>query len=155
MVAEIFGYFCAVIVGTCVGTSWWRRIYSFDPRYWSIYFNIPPVLAGAYSLFIDRCYEPLSVPFPKIQASTRSSQDRHHVRYAFDRLQLSLRGLLLFRTFPMCFSARAVMRAQRRERMLLLGLFAILMVAASVPMIRGKARHRFEQQKVSHCTCGP
>ncbi|HEX8060856.1 MAG TPA: sulfite exporter TauE/SafE family protein [Cyclobacteriaceae bacterium] len=133
MIAEIFGYFCAVIVGLVLGLLGGGGSILSIPILVYL-FNIPPDIAGAYSLFIVGVTS-FAGAIPKYK------QHLVHLKTGIVFGLPSIISIFITRSFIVPSIPDEIVDIGGfllTKRMLLLGVFAVLMVLASVPMIRGK-----------------
>jgi uncharacterized membrane protein YfcA len=133
MVAEIFGYLAAVIVGLVLGLLGGGGSILSIPILVYL-FNIPPEIAGAYSLFIVGVTS-------FVGAIPKYKQQLVHLKTGIVFGLPSIISIFITRSFIVPNIPDHIMDIggyDITKRMLLLGVFAILMVLASVPMIRGK-----------------
>ncbi|MEI9919108.1 MAG: sulfite exporter TauE/SafE family protein [Bacteroidota bacterium] len=133
MAAEIFGYFCAVVVGFVLGLLGGGGSILSIPILVYL-FNIPPVLAGAYSLFIVGVTS-------FVGAIPKYKQHLVHLKTGIVFGLPSIISIFITRSFIVPHIPDEVIQVGNfvlSKRMLLLGVFAVLMVLASIPMIRGK-----------------
>jgi uncharacterized membrane protein YfcA len=133
MIAEIFGYFCAVIVGLVLGLLGGGGSILSIPILVYL-FNIPPDVAGAYSLFIVGVTS-FAGAIPKYK------QQLVHLKTGIVFGLPSIISIFVTRSVIVPSIPDEIMEIGGfvlSKRMLLLGVFALLMVLASAPMIRGK-----------------
>lgn len=133
MAAEILGYFAAIVVGLVLGLLGGGGSILSIPILVYL-FNIPPDLAGAYSLFIVGVTS-FAGAIPKYK------QQLVHLKTGIVFGLPSIISIFITRSVIVPHIPNVLFEAGDyvlTKRMLLLGLFAVLMVAASVPMIRGK-----------------
>jgi uncharacterized membrane protein YfcA len=133
MAAEIFGYFCAVIVGLVLGLLGGGGSILSIPILVYL-FNIPPDIAGAYSLFVVGVTS-------FVGAIPKYKQQLVHLKTGIVFGLPSIISIFITRSVVVPHIPDVLFSVgdyELTKRMLLLGLFAVLMVAASVPMIRGK-----------------
>ncbi|HZY78306.1 MAG TPA: sulfite exporter TauE/SafE family protein [Cyclobacteriaceae bacterium] len=133
MLSEIIGYLSAIVVGFVLGLLGGGGSILSIPILVYL-FNIEPALAGAYSLFIVGVTS-FAGAIPKYK------QQLVHLKTGIVFGLPSIVSIFLTRSFivpaipeEICFIGSFLLT----KRILLLGLFAILMVLASIPMIRGK-----------------
>jgi uncharacterized membrane protein YfcA len=133
MIAEIVGYFAAIIVGVVLGLLGGGGSILSIPILVYL-FHIEPTIAGAYSLFIVGVTS-------FVGAIPKYKQQLVHLKTGIIFGLPSIVSIFLTRSIIVpaipdeLFQLGSLMVT---KRMLLLGVFAILMVLASVPMIRGK-----------------
>ena len=133
MAAEIFGYFSAVIVGLVLGLLGGGGSILSIPILVYL-FNIPADLAGAYSLFIVGVTS-FAGAIPKYK------QQLVHLKTGIVFGLPSIISIFITRSVIVPAIPDEIVEIGGfvlSKRMLLLGVFAVLMVLASVPMIRGK-----------------
>jgi uncharacterized membrane protein YfcA len=133
MIAEIFGYFCAVIVGLVLGLLGGGGSILSIPILVYL-FNIPPDIAGAYSLFIVGVTS-------FVGAIPKYKQQLVHLKTGIVFGLPSILSIFITRSFIVPAIPDEIVEVGGiilTKRMLLLGVFAALMVLASAPMIRGK-----------------
>jgi uncharacterized membrane protein YfcA len=133
MIAEIVGYFAAVIVGVVLGLLGGGGSILSIPILVYL-FHVEPALAGAYSLFIVGVTS-FAGAIPKYK------QQLVHLKTGIVFGLPSIISIFITRSVIVPAIPDEIMQMGSllvTKRMLLLGVFAILMVLASVPMIRGK-----------------
>jgi uncharacterized membrane protein YfcA len=133
MVEEIFGYFSAVIIGLVLGLLGGGGSILSIPILVYL-FHIEPAAAGAYSLFIVGVTS-FAGAIPKYK------QQLVHLKTGIVFGLPSIISVFLTRSLVVPAIPEEILQVDGfmfTKRMLLLGVFAILMVLASVPMIRGK-----------------
>ena len=133
MISEIFGYFCAVIVGLVLGLLGGGGSILSIPILVYL-FNIPPDIAGAYSLFIVGVTS-------FVGAIPKYKQQLVHLKTGIVFGLPSIISIFITRSVIVPSIPDEIIEVGGfvlSKRMLLLGVFALLMVLASVPMIRGK-----------------
>lgn len=133
MAAEIFGYLSAIIVGVVLGLLGGGGSILCIPILVYL-FHIEPAIAGAYSLFIVGVTS-FAGAIPKYK------QQLVHLKTGLVFGLPSILSIFLTRSIVVPAIPEEVLQAGSlviTKRMLLLGIFAVLMVLASIPMIRGK-----------------
>ncbi len=133
MIEEIIGYFSAVIVGVVLGLLGGGGSILSIPILVYL-FHIEPAIAGAYSLFIVGVTS-FAGAIPKYK------QQLVHLKTGIVFGLPSIISIFLTRSFVVPAIPDEVFMIGDyiiTKRILLLGIFAILMVLASIPMIRGK-----------------
>ena len=133
MIEEIFGYFSAVIVGLVLGLLGGGGSILSIPILVYL-FHIEPAMAGAYSLFIVGVTS-FAGAIPKYK------QQLVHLKTGIVFGLPSIISIFLTRSLVVPAIPEEIMQVgdfMLTKRILLLGVFAVLMVLASVPMIRGK-----------------
>jgi uncharacterized membrane protein YfcA len=133
MIGEVIGYFSAVIVGVVLGLLGGGGSILSIPILVYL-FHIEPALAGAYSLFIVGVTS-FAGAIPKYK------QHLVHLKTGVVFGLPSIVSIFLTRSIVVPAIPDEVMMIGEfilTKRMLLLGVFAVLMVLASIPMIRGK-----------------
>jgi uncharacterized protein len=133
MIGEIFGYFAAVIVGLVLGLLGGGGSILSIPILVYL-FKIEPAMAGAYSLFIVGVTS-------FVGAIPKYKQQLVHLKTGIIFGLPSIVSIFITRSIIVPAIPDHIMSIgdyDITKRMLLLGVFAILMVLASVPMIRGK-----------------
>jgi uncharacterized membrane protein YfcA len=133
MIAEIVGYFAAVIVGVVLGLLGGGGSILSIPILVYL-FHVEPATAGAYSLFIVGTTS-FAGAIPKYK------QQLVHLKTGIVFGLPSIVSIFFTRSIIVPLIPDEVIQFGSfivTKRMLLLGVFAVLMVLASVPMIRGK-----------------
>jgi len=133
MIAEIVGYTSAIVVGIVLGLLGGGGSILSIPILVYL-FNIEPALAGAYSLFIVGVTS-FAGAVPKYK------QQLVHLKTGIVFGLPSILSIFLTRSIVVPAIPNEIGHIGDfllTKRILLLGIFAILMVLASVPMIRGK-----------------
>jgi uncharacterized membrane protein YfcA len=133
MIAEIFGYFCAIIVGLVLGLLGGGGSILSIPILVYL-FNIPPDIAGAYSLFIVGVTS-------FVGAIPKYKQQLVNLKTGVVFGLPSIISIFITRSVIVPAIPDEIFEIGGfvlSKRMLLLGVFAVLMVLASGPMIRGK-----------------
>ena len=133
MIAEIFGYFAAILVGIVLGLLGGGGSILSIPILVYL-FHIEPAIAGAYSLFIVGVTS-FAGAIPKYK------QQLVHLKTGIVFGLPSIISIFVTRSLVVPAIPDEIVQIGSfmiTKRMLLLGVFAILMVLASVPMIRGK-----------------
>jgi uncharacterized protein len=133
MIGEIIGYLSAIIVGVVLGLLGGGGSILSIPILVYL-FHIEPAIAGAYSLFIVGVTS-------FVGAIPKYKQHLVHLKTGLVFGLPSILSIFLTRSLIVPAIPDEVFQIGSfmvTKRMLLLGVFAILMVLASVPMIRGK-----------------
>ena len=133
MVGEIIGYVAAIIVGVVLGLLGGGGSILSVPILVYL-FRIEPAMAGAYSLFIVGVTS-FAGAIPKYK------QQLVHLKTGIVFGLPSILSIFITRSLIVPAIPDDIIEVGDfivTKRMLLLGIFAILMVLASVPMIRGK-----------------
>lgn len=133
MIEEIFGYFAAVIVGVVLGLLGGGGSILSIPILVYL-FRVEPAAAGAYSLFIVGVTS-FAGAIPKYK------QQLVNLKTGIIFGLPSIVSIFITRSIIIPAIPEIVFQTTDyilTKRMLLLGVFAILMVLASIPMIRGK-----------------
>jgi uncharacterized membrane protein YfcA len=133
MIAEVFGYIAAIIVGLVLGLLGGGGSILSIPILVYL-FHIEPAMAGAYSLFIVGVTS-------FVGAIPKYKQHLVHLKTGIVFGLPSIISIFITRSFIVPAIPDVIMHSGDfvlTKRMFLLGVFAILMVLASVPMIRGK-----------------
>jgi uncharacterized membrane protein YfcA len=133
MIGEIVGYIAAVIVGVVLGLLGGGGSILSIPILVYL-FHIEPAMAGAYSLFMVGVTS-------FVGAIPKYKQQLVHLKTGVIFGLPSIISIFLTRSIVVPAIPEEVMTIGDfllTKRMLLLGVFAILMVLASIPMIRGK-----------------
>lgn len=133
MIAEIIGYLAAIVVGVVLGLLGGGGSILSVPILVYL-FKVEPALAGAYSLFIVGVTS-FAGAIPKYK------QQLVHLKTGIVFGLPSIISIFITRSVIVPAIPDEIMHVGSlviTKRMLLLGVFAILMVLASIPMIRGK-----------------
>lgn len=133
MFAEFLGYFSAVIIGLVLGLLGGGGSILSIPILVYL-FHIEPAIAGAYSLFIVGVTS-FAGAIPKYK------QQLVHLKTGIVFGLPSIVSIFITRSLIVPAIPDEIIQVGNfivTKRMLLLGLFAVLMVLASIPMIRGK-----------------
>lgn len=133
MIGEIIGYLSAIVVGVVLGLLGGGGSILSIPILVYL-FHIEPVVAGAYSLFIVGVTS-FAGAIPKYK------QQLVHLKTGLVFGLPSILSIFLTRSLIVPAIPDEILQIGGllvTKRMLLLGVFAILMVLASIPMIRGK-----------------
>lgn len=133
MFAEIFGYFSAVIVGVVLGLLGGGGSILSIPILVYL-FHVEPAIAGAYSLFMVGLTS-------FVGAIPKYKQHLVHLKTGIVFGLPSILSIFLTRSLIVPMIPEEIFYIGSfllTKRILLLGIFAILMVLASIPMIRGK-----------------
>lgn len=133
MLVEVIGYLSAVVVGVVLGLLGGGGSILSIPILVYL-FNVEPALAGAYSLFIVGVTS-------FVGAIPKYKQQLVHLKTGVIFGLPSIISIFLTRSIIVPAIPDEVIQigsVMITKRMLLLGVFAILMVLASIPMIRGK-----------------
>lgn len=133
MFVEFLGYFSAVIVGLVLGLLGGGGSILSIPILVYL-FHIEPAMAGAYSLFIVGVTS-FAGAIPKYK------QQLVHLKTGIVFGLPSIVSIFITRSLIVPAIPDEIIQVGNfivTKRMLLLGLFAVLMVLASIPMIRGK-----------------
>lgn len=133
MIAEVAGYLSAIIVGLVLGLLGGGGSILSIPILVYL-FNIEPAIAGAYSLFMVGVTS-------FVGAIPKYKQQLVHLKTGIIFGLPSIISIFLTRSVIVPAIPDYLFQVgdyMVTKRMLLLGVFAILMVLASVPMIRGK-----------------
>jgi len=133
MIEEFIGYFAAVIVGVVLGLLGGGGSILSIPILVYL-FHIEPAMAGAYSLFMVGVTS-FAGAIPKYK------QQLVHLKTGIVFGLPSIVSIFLTRSIIVPAIPDEVFQVGEfmvTKRMLLLGVFAVLMVLASIPMIRGK-----------------
>ena len=131
--AEVIGYLSAIVIGLVLGLLGGGGSILSIPMLVYL-FNIEPALAGAYSLFIVGVTS-------FVGAIPKYKDQLVHLKTGIVFGLPSIVSIFITRSFivPAIPDSIAYMGDfELTKRILLLGVFAILMVLASIPMIRGK-----------------
>lgn len=133
MIGEVIGYFAAVIIGVVLGLLGGGGSILSIPILVYL-FHVEPAIAGAYSLFIVGVTS-------FVGAIPKYKQQLVHLKTGLIFGLPSIISIFLTRSLVVPAIPEEVLQVGNimiTKRMLLLGVFAILMVLASIPMIRGK-----------------
>lgn len=133
MFAEIFGYFSAVIVGVVLGLLGGGGSILSIPILVYL-FHVEPAIAGAYSLFMVGVTS-------FVGAIPKYKQQLVHLKTGIVFGLPSIISIFLTRSIIVPMIPEEIFYIGTfllTKRILLLGIFAVLMVFASIPMIRGK-----------------
>jgi uncharacterized membrane protein YfcA len=133
MITEIVGYLSAIIIGVVLGLLGGGGSILSIPILVYL-FHIEPAMAGAYSLFIVGVTS-------FVGAIPKYKQQLVHLKTGLVFGLPSIVSIFLTRSLVVPAIPDEIFHVgdfMVTKRMLLLGVFAILMVLASVPMIRGK-----------------
>lgn len=142
MISELVGYAAAIVVGVVLGLLGGGGSILSIPILVYL-FNIEPALAGAYSLFIVGVTS-FAGAIPKYK------QQLVHLRTGVVFGLPSIVSIFLTRSFVVPAIPEEIVSIGSfliTKRLLLLGVFSILMVLASIPMIRGKREIASESKR--------
>jgi uncharacterized protein len=133
VIAEVIGYLSAILVGVVLGLLGGGGSILSIPILVYL-FHIEPTMAGAYSLFIVGVTS-FAGSIPKYK------QQLVHLKTGIVFGLPSIVSIFLTRSIVVPAIPDEIMQVGSliiTKRMLLLGVFALLMILASIPMIRGK-----------------